>query len=442
MTPFKPMNLERLPGKRKQSLKWRWAMLAFALTATILNYIDRLAFNYLSAEGALRKMIPDDAFGFIGTAFFAGYLLSNLVSGFLIDRLGTRIGYSLCMAFWTTASLLQAFATMPFHFGLIRGLLGIGEAGNWPAAIKLTNEWFPPEERSTATGIFNSGAAIGAVITPPLIVWLADAYGWQAAFIILASIGYLWLVIFWFFYYTPERSLRQSKARVVPPLKLIRTRFVCWLTVSKLFMDPIWYFITFWIGRYLVDVHGWGLSKIGWFVMLPFLVADIGNIAGGFFTQWLIKGGMPIPRARKVAVGIFGAIVAISLIAGPFVIVSPASALIVLSMAAFGHAAYTSNTMAFPGDVVPQSATASVWGVASVGAGLGGLIFQSLSGITVKLISGSSGYAMAYNTVFVGYGLLAIIGVSIVLFVMGPLVKNESLYEFVTRDRTTSLMQP
>lgn len=415
----------------KRNSSKRWIMLSFALAATILNYVDRLSFNYLSADGALRHLISDKAFGYIGTAFFIGYMLSNLVSGFVIDKLGTRLGYSLCMAFWTTASLLQALATLPIHFGIFRTLLGIGEAGNWPAAIKLTSEWFPPEERSTATGIFNSGAAIGAIITPPLIVWLGGKYGWQAAFIVIGVCGYLLLALFWFNYYTPEHSLKESKARIVPPLKLMKTRFVSWFTLSKVFMDPVWYFITFWVGRYLVDVYGWNLKEIGWFVMIPFFVADLGNILGGLFTQFIIRHGTAVPKARKISVGIFGTIVGLSLILGPLLIHSGAGAIVVLSLAGFGYAAYTSNTMAFPGDVVPQSATASVWGVASVGAGLGGAIFQSISGIVVKNVSGSHNYTTAYNTVFIGYGILALIALFIVLFLMGPLVKNKELHEYV-----------
>lgn len=414
-------------------------MLSFALLATILNYVDRLAFNYLSAEGPLRKLIPDDVFGYIGTAFFIGYLVSNLISGFVIDKLGTRIGYSLCMAFWTTASLLQAFATLPFHFGIFRTLLGVGEAGNWPAAIKLTSEWFPQEERSTATGIFNSGAAIGAIITPPLIAWLGSAYGWRAAFITIGISGYLLLAGFWFTYYTPAHTLRESKARIIPPVKLMKTRFVSWFTLSKVFIDPIWYFITFWIGRYLVDVHGWGLEKIGSFVIFPFIVADLGNILGGLFTQYIIKAGVPVPKARKISVTIFGMLMALSLLLGPLVINSPTSALIILSIAGFGYAAYTANSMAFPGDVVPQSATASVWGLASVGAGLGGVIFQSLSGITVKNLSNTYNYTVAYNTVFTGYGILALIGLAIVLFLMGPLNKNELLFEYVNTKAAKSM---
>ncbi|MBX2925449.1 MAG: MFS transporter [Chitinophagaceae bacterium] len=411
-------------------LRARWLMLAFAFTATVLNYIDRLAFNYLSANGPLRELIPNEAFGYIATAFFIAYMSSNLVSGFIIDKLGTRLGYALCMAFWTTASLLHAVARLPFHFGIFRFLLGLGEAGNWPAAIKLTSEWFTPEERSTATGIFNSGAAIGAVAAPPLIAWLGSRYGWQATFIIIGSIGYLWLAAFWFTYYTPAAALKASKAKPIPPLRLIKNKFVGWFTLSKVFMDPVWYFITFWIGRYLVDVHGWGMEKIGWFAMFPFIVADIGNILGGLFTQWIIKRGTPIPKARKLSTGIFGSLLAVTLLTGPFIIVSPTTALIVLSIAGFGYAAYTANTMAFPADVVPMSATASVWGVASVGAGLGGAIFQALSGYSIEQLSRSYNYNMAYNTVFAGYGALALLAVIIIVFVMNPLEKDNELQRY------------
>jgi ACS family hexuronate transporter-like MFS transporter len=372
-------------------------------------------------------MIPDDAFGYIGSAFFIAYMVSNAVSGFIIDRLGTKIGYALCMAFWTTAGLLHAVAMAPFQFGIFRFLLGLGEAGNWPAAIKLTGEWFPPDERSTASGIFNSGAAVGAIIAPPLIALLGTHFGWQMTFVVVGILGYLWLAAFWFTYYTPEKAANLPQLKKIPPLKLLKSRFVASLTLSKIFIDPVWYFITFWIGRYLADVHGWDLATIGWFATIPFIVADLGNILGGLFTQFIIRKGVPIPRARKFAVGFFGSIMAISLMSGPLVIVNPASALAVLAVAGFGYAAYTANSMAFPGDVVPPNAQASVWGVASVGSGLGGFIFQGLSGEAVKTLSASSGYATAYNFVFLGYGVLAFIGLAIVLFVMGPLVKDEKL---------------
>ena len=412
-------------------LKMRWLMISFALVATILNYLHRLSFNYLAANDYLRDLIPDDAFGYIATAFFIAYLLSNAVSGFVIDKLGTRLGYSLCMAFWTTAGILHALARSPFQFGIFRFLLGIGEAGNWPAAIKLTSEWFPPEERSTASGIFNSGAAAGAVIAPILISWLGTTFGWQITFIVIGILGYLWLAIFWFTYYTPERSVKESKARIVPPVKLLKNKFVLSLTLSKVFIDPVWYFITFWIGRYLADTYDWDLAKIGWFAMFPFIIADFGNIVGGVFTQFIIKKGVPIPKARKIGAGIFGSIMAFSLILGPFMINGPISALAVLALAGFGYASLSANMLAFPADVVPLSATASVWGLASVGSGLGGAIFQSLSGVAVKNLSAKFSYSLAYNAVFIGYGLMALTGMIILLFMTGPLVRNKELQKSI-----------
>jgi len=422
-----------LQGQNKPS-RMRWVMISFAFTATVLNYLHRLSFNYLTAKGPLHDMIPDDAFGYIASAFFIAYMFSNAFSGFVIDKLGTRIGYSLSMAFWTTAGILHALAMSPFQFGFFRFLLGIGEAGNWPAAIKLTSEWFPPNERSTASGIFNSGAAIGAVVAPLLIAWLGITFGWQITFVVIGVLGYLWLASFWFIYYTPEKIAKEAKARIVPPIRLLKNRFVSWFTLSKVFMDPVWYFITFWIGRYLADVYGWNLVQIGWFAMFPFIVADFGNILGGLFTQFIIKKGVEIPKARKISVGVFGSMMALSLIFGPFIINGPIGALIVLAIAGFGYAAYTANTMAFPADVVPKSATASVWGIASVGAGLGGVIFQSISGVAIKNLSAHFDYTIAYNAVFVGYGLMALIGLSIVLFLTGPLVHNEELQAYVDKE--------
>ena len=406
-------------------------MISFAFVATVLNYLHRLSFNYLTAKGTLHDLIPDDSFGYIASAFFVAYMISNGFSGFIIDKLGTRIGYSLSMAFWTTAGILHALAMSPFQFGIFRFLLGIGEAGNWPAAIKLTSEWFPPNERSTASGIFNSGAAVGAVVAPPLIAWLGITFGWQITFVIIGVLGYLWLAIFWFTYYTPESVVKETKTRIVSPTLLIKTRFVAWFTLSKVFMDPVWYFITFWIGRYLADVYGWNLAQIGWFAMFPFIVADFGNILGGLFTQLIINKGVEIHKARKISVGIFGLTMALSLILGPFFINGPIGALIVLAIAGFSYAAYTANTMAFPADVVPKSATASVWGIASVGAGLGGVIFQSISGIAIKNLSSQFNYTIAYSSVFIGYGLLTLIGLSIVLFAMGPLTINKELQDYV-----------
>jgi len=405
----------------------RWVMIGFAFAATVLNYVHRLSFTYLAAHPDLRAMFSDTAFGLLGTAFFIAYTLSNGLCGFAIDRLGTRVGYSLSMAVWTTAALLHALARTPLQFGAFRFLLGIGEAGNWPAAVKLTAEWFPPQERSTASGIFNSGSALGSVIAPPLIAWLGLRFGWRAAFVAVGLLGYVWLSAFWLVYHTPAQARSEVQAPPVPARRLLTHRFVVWFTASKFFMDSIWYFITFWIGRYLADVHGWDLGRIGLYAMCPFVVADLGNILGGLFTQWMIRRGVAIPRARKVAVSVFALAMAAALLSGPIVISGPRSALVVLSLAGFGWAAYTANTLAFPADVVPQRAAATVWGLASVGAGLGGAFFQHASGLTVAHLRTTLGVAGAYHTVFVAYGVVALLGLALVLFPMGPLTRDERL---------------
>ncbi|MEO5999904.1 MAG: MFS transporter [Chitinophagaceae bacterium] len=346
------------------------------------------------------------------------------------------------MAFWTTAGLVHAFAITPLQFGICRFFLGIGEAGNWPAAIKLITEWFPPHERSTASGIFNSGSAIGAIIVPPLIAALSIQYGWQSTFIILAVFGYLWLAVFWFTYYTPAHALKESKARIIPPLKLLKTRFVSRLLLAKIFIEPIWYFVTFWIGRYLVDVHHWDIKKIGWYAMIPFLMADVGNIAGGYFTQFIIKKGVPIPKARKIALGLYGTIMSVPLLLAPFIVHTPMEALVMFGLTSFGYTSYTANALALPADVFPKSAAASVWGLASIGNGLGGSIFQFLSGIVLKHYSAAFSYTVAYNILFIGYGVITLIGLFILLFWLGPLVKNQAMHEYVNEGNKTLIPLP
>ncbi|HEY4108425.1 MFS transporter [Puia sp.] len=411
-----------------QTSNMRWVMIGLAFLATVLNYVHRLAFNYLSAAGDLRKLIPDDVFGYLGTVFFIAYMISNVVSGYVIDRLGTRLGYICCMLFWTTAGLFHAIARTPWQFGICRFMLGFGEAGNWPAGLKVASEWFRPHERSTASGIFNSGSALGAIIVPPLVAFMGSRYGWQSTFVILSIFGYVWVILYRLVYYTPASAAPQEvRERPISPLRLIRTRFVATFLLAKIFLEPVWYFVTFWLGRYLVDVYHWDLKKIGLYAVLPFLIADIGNIAGGYFTQHIIRRGMPVPRARKLALGLSGGLMALALLAGPFLITSAVSALIVFGIAGFGYTSYTANCLALPADVVPKNSAASAWGLACIGNGLGGAIFQSASGITLKTLSVTHGYTMAYNVLFIAFGISALIGVAIFLFAMGPIVKDETL---------------
>ncbi|MDQ2719485.1 MAG: hypothetical protein M3Z26_06965 [Bacteroidota bacterium] len=197
--------------------------------------------------------------------------------------------------------------------------------------------------------------------------------------------------------------------------------------LSKFFLDSVWYFVTFWIGRYLVDVQHLTLTQIGFYAILPFVIADIGNIAGGYFTQFIIKRGMQIHKARKLAVCLSAGIMAAPLLAAPFVITSPLSAFIVYGITGFGYTSYTANSLATPADGVPPSATATVWGLGCIGTRLGGAFFNFLSGCVLTVITTSEGYTAGYNFLFLGYGVLAIIGLLVVWLLMGPFTKNEGV---------------
>ena len=214
----------------------------------------------MAPELARQFQMNDETYGLILSAFMLAYTVMNGVSGLLLDRLGTRLGYALCMAWWSTAAVLHALAQGPWTLGIFRFLLGMGEAGNWPAAVKVVAEWFPQRERALASGIFNSGAAIGAIAAPPLIAWLVLRLGWPAAFVLVGVLGYVWLIGWRFCYHTPPHAHEEAMARLPTPWRLLRTRFLFSLTLSKVFLDPVWYFYIFWFPKYLNCVHGFDIG--------------------------------------------------------------------------------------------------------------------------------------------------------------------------------------
>jgi ACS family hexuronate transporter-like MFS transporter len=315
------------------------------------------------------------------------------------------------MAVWSTAGMLHAFARGAWSLASFRFLLGIGEAGNWPAGVKVASEWFPPHERALACGIFNSGAAIGAIIAPPLMAWLVLHVGWQMAFVVVGLAGYAWLVGWWLVYETPAQVRREASARPPPAWRLLRTRFVGVLTLSKVFLDPVWYFYIFWFPQYLSSVHGFDLAKIGMTAWIPFVTADLGNLVGGWLTGVLIRRGVPTSRARKTVVAIFALLMTSAIPAALTANVWWAVAFI--SVATFGYTGYNTNALAFPPDVFPKNMVGSIWGLASMGAGFGGMVFSWLSGRMID--------AYGYTPVFIGYGIMPLIALALVLFALGPL---------------------
>lgn len=399
------------PGDATPVLRARWLMIGFAFLATVINYLDRQTLSVVAPLLSQEFEMSDETYGLILAAFMLAYTVMNGVSGPLLDRLGTRLGYALCMAWWSTAGLLHALARGPWSLGVFRFLLGMGEAGNWPAAVKVVAEWFPQRERALASGIFNSGAAIGAIVAPPLVAWFVVSVGWPAAFVLVGCLGYLWLAGWWLVYDTPPHAREEVRIRPAPPWRLLRTRFLASLTVSKIFLDPVWYFYIFWFPKYLSTVHGLNMAQIGKIAWIPFVAADLGNLVGGWFTGQLIGRGMSVDVARKASITLAALMMSAAIPAGYCANVT--TAVVFISMATFGYTAYNANALCFPADVFPRNLVGSIWGLASLGSGLGGMLFSWLSG---RLID-----AYGYRPAFIAYGIMPLIALGIVLLAIGPL---------------------
>jgi ACS family hexuronate transporter-like MFS transporter len=391
----------------------RWLMIGFAFAATLINYLDRQALSVAVAAPDFKAAVPltEEAYGYVGSAFMLAYAVSNGLSGPFIDAVGTRIGYAACMFWWSVAGILHVFARGALSLGCFRFLLGAGEAGNWPAAAKLVGEWFPPRERALASGVFNSGASIGAVLATPMIAWLVLEWGWRSAFVITGALGLVWIVGWTRFYSAPPLRQGETRAAAAPVRRLIRTRFVAVFTISKVFMDPVWYFFIFWFPKYLADVHHFSLKEIGWKGWIPYFTAALGNFAAGLLTAQLIGRGMPVARARKASTAVF-ALLMLATIPAIFTTSAPL-AIALISLTTFGYTGYNANTLAFPADVFPRTVLASVWGLASMGSGFGGMLFMALSGWLIA--------RFGYTPVFVGYGIAPVVALALVLFGIGPL---------------------
>jgi len=392
--------------------RFRWVMVGFAFFATVINYLDRQVLSVVAAAPDFKAAVPltEATYGYVTSAFMLAYAVMNGFSGPFIDAVGTRIGYAGCMLGWSLAGMLHVFARGALSLGCFRFLLGAGEAGNWPAAAKLVSEWFPARERALASGIFNSGASIGAVVSTPIIAWLVLCRGWQSAFIVMGVLGLLWLGGWWFC--CPDSNGVERQAP--PPVsarKLMTTRFVLWFTVSKVFMDPVWYFFVFWFPKFLAEVHHFSLKEIGWKGWIPYFTAALGNLAGGLLTSALIRGGIPTPVARKASTTVF----ALAMLSTIPAILTPSAplAIALISLTTFGYTGYLANTLAFPADVFPKQAIATVWGLASMGSGFGGMLFMALSGSLIG--------RFGYTPVFIGYGILPLLALACILFLIGPL---------------------
>jgi ACS family hexuronate transporter-like MFS transporter len=384
-------------------------MISMAFFATMINYLDRQALSV--AIPVLREQfhMSNVAYSRILSGFLLAYTVMNGVSGPLIDRLGTRLGYALCIAWWSAAAVLHVFARGALSLGIFRFLLGMGEAGNWPAALKVVAEWFPARERALASGIFNSGSAVGAILAPPIVAVLLLHYGWQSAFLSVGVLGFVWLAFWWPLYRAPEHTDAEAIPRM-SAWQLFRTRFVLAFTISKIFFDPVWYFYIFWFPEYLKSARRFDIAAIGKYGWIPFLLAGAGNILGGMLSAALIRRGMATTTARKTAVTVFAVLM---LSAIPAVLTGSAwISIAFVALAMIGYTGALANMLSLPADVFPGNSVGSVYGLASMGSGFGGMVFALITGWMVDHYS--------YTPVFFAFGIMPLICTAILWFFLRP----------------------
>lgn len=395
---------------RSSHPSFRWLMVALAFFATAINYLDRQTLSVAAPVLMDQFHMSNEIYARVIFAFMLAYTIANGISGPVLDRLGTRLGFALTMAWWSAADMLHALAHGPWSLGAYRFLLGMGEAGNWPASVKVVAEWFPAEERALASGIFNSGSAVGAILAPPVVVWLLLRYGWREAFVWVGVTGCIWLLVWSLVYHTPEGVKREAGRPAVSPWKLFRTRFVWSFTLSKVFLDPAWYFYIFWFPEYLKRARHFSMVSIGEYAWIPFAVAGIGNILGGWLSAFMLRRGFSLNVARKGGVTVF-AIVMMSAI--PAVLVGSArTSIAFVSLAMLGYTGCCSIMLAYPADVFPKNAVGSIWGLASMGSGFGGMLFALLTGAVIDRFS--------YVPVFVGFGIMPLVCAAILWTLLGP----------------------
>jgi ACS family hexuronate transporter-like MFS transporter len=398
--------------------RYRWIIVALLFFATTTNYIDRQVFGILAPF--LEKEIgwSELDYSHIVIAFQAAYAIGLLLVGRLIDRLGTKLGYCLALICWSLASMSHALAGSVRGFATARFALGISEAGNFPAAIKTVAEWFPKKERAFATGLFNSGSNIGAILAPLMVPWITIQYGWRMAFIITAAIELVWVILWLIFYDKPEKS-RYLKANElayiqadppdtpvkIPWLSLIKYKQAWAFAMGKLLTDPAWWFYIFWIPKFLYSKHGITLNKIGLPLIIIFLMADVGSITGGWLSSFFIKRGWTINKGRKMAMFICAALVT------PIMLVSQVSNLwvvvAILSLATAAHQGWSANLFTITSDVFPRKAIGSVVGFGGTAGAIGGMLISTAAGLILE-------FTGSYMLIFLICGLLYLVAFGII----------------------------
>ncbi|WP_234734856.1 MFS transporter [Tellurirhabdus bombi] len=409
----------------KPNGNYRWTIVALLFFATTINYLDRQVIGLLKPALEVEFDWTETDYSRIVMAFSASYAIGLLLFGRVIDRIGTKMGYIISIIVWSIAAILHAAVNSTFGFGVVRALLGLGEAGNFPAAIKSVAEWFPKKERALATGIFNSGANIGAVVAPVMVPWILGAYGWEEAFIITGAIGFIWLIFWWIFYEVPARQPRVTKEEFAyihsdnepeaaagePPIswgRLFGIRQTWAFIMGKFLTDPIWWFFLFWLPSYFSTTFNLDLKKPSLPLVVVYTATTIGSIGGGYLSGYFIKLGWPVFRARKTAMFIF-ALAVMPIMAAQFA-TNIWEAVALISLAAAAHQAWSANIFTTASDMFPKRAVSSVVGIGGMAGSIGGLLFPILVGWLLDTYKAAGNITGGYNVLFVICGCAYLLG--------------------------------
>jgi ACS family hexuronate transporter-like MFS transporter len=415
------------PSPRTTIPHLRWTICALLFAATTINYLDRIVFSVLIPVIRDEMHISNVQYGYINSAFQFTYTAAFFFAGRFIDRIGTRIGYAVSVAWWSLAAAFHALARTPLGLGFWRAMLGVGESGNFPGAVKAVAEWFPQRERSLAIGFFNAGANVASMVGPPVIVWILALYGWRACFLVTASLGLVWLVLWLLAYHLPgahpfisesERKHIQSDPadmgdeKPVGWLAALRHKQTWGFALAKFLTDPVWWFYLYWLPPYLYDVRGFNLKEIGWALPFVYLMADAGSVGGGWLPGYLMRRGWPLAKARKTTLLLFACmmpIAALSALASRSVV-----AIALVSLATLAHQGWSTNLFTTTSDIFPKKVVASVTGIGGTFGGLGGILFSTL-------IPGFVVTYFGYTPLILGFGLFHLTGFFIVHRMMGDM---------------------
>ena len=405
--------------------RYRWRICTLLFFVTTLIYLERQVLGVLAPE--LERVIGWDEiqYGNIVMAFQMAYALGMLLSGRFLDVVGPRIGYALAIAVWTLATSGQSLARSVLAFAIARFVLGLAEAPNFPAAIKTVAEWFPNKERALATGIFNSGANIGAIVAPATAPWVAAHFGWQWAFVFLGVLSAIWIVPWSVTYRQPERHPRLSATELayiqsdpqepavrVPWVRLVPHRQTWAFLVGKFLTDPIWWFFLYWLAKFLNQQYGLTRTGLGWPLVIVYTGSMVGSVCGGWLPAKFLKMGWSLNRARKTAM----LICAVAVLPVTFAATGGKLWLTValVSLATAAHQGWSANLFTLPSDTFPKQAVASVVGIGGFGGAVGGMLIAALTGLVLERTH-------SYVPMFVMASLAYLVAIAIIHLVLPTL---------------------